>query len=120
MVEDSAKFEIWLVWSDRRLKVDPGMSALDVLLLAGVPIEPGGRTLACGECATDYIEGDVIHKDACVSGKERAAVLSMRLTRPRHARDALLMSIGAGSSQWHPRSALERQDVRRLAAVRPL
>lgn len=83
MVEDGAQFEIWLVWSDRLLTVGPGMSALDVLLSAGVPIEPGCRTGGCGECATEYIEGDVIHKDACLSQKERERQFCPCVSRAR-------------------------------------
>ena len=34
-------FEIYLAWSDQVLKVGADQSALEVLLQAGVPIEPG-------------------------------------------------------------------------------
>ncbi len=51
--------------------VPPGTSALDVLIEAGVAIEPGCRTGACGECVTDYVEGEVVHKDSCLSSTER-------------------------------------------------
>lgn len=64
-------FEIWLVWSDVRLTVPSDRSALAVLLDAGVVIEPGCMTGGCGECATEYVEGDVVHKDACLSLDER-------------------------------------------------
>ena len=64
-------FEIYLAWSDQVLEVSSGQSALDALLQAGVPIEPGCRTGGCGECVTDYVEGDVIHKDACLNVDER-------------------------------------------------
>lgn len=70
-LKSSQAFEIWLVWSDRRLPVAAGDSALNVLVSAGVPIEPGCMTGGCGECATEYVEGDVIHKDACLSLEER-------------------------------------------------
>lgn len=69
---DAATFEIYLAWSDVTLTVGPGQSALQVLLDAGLPIEPGCQTGGCGACATSYVEGDVIHKDACLSAAERA------------------------------------------------
>lgn len=64
-------FEIWLVWSDRRLEVPAGTAALTVLAEAGVPIEPGCMTGGCGSCATPYVEGHVRHKDGCLSLDDR-------------------------------------------------
>lgn len=64
-------FEIYLAWSDRTLTVAPGQSALQVLLASDIPIEPGCLTGACGECAIEYVEGDVIHKDSCLGEHER-------------------------------------------------
>jgi vanillate O-demethylase ferredoxin subunit len=64
-------FELWLVWSDVRLEVPAGVSALSVLLEAGVPVEPGCMTGGCGACATPYVEGEVVHKDACLSLEDR-------------------------------------------------
>ncbi len=62
---------IWLVWSDRRLTVPPGVSALKVLQDAGVPIDPGCLAGGCGSCATPFVKGDVHHKDACLSAGDR-------------------------------------------------
>ncbi|MGI9521157.1 MAG: 2Fe-2S iron-sulfur cluster-binding protein [Hyphomicrobiaceae bacterium] len=64
-------FEIWLVWSDVRLPVGEHQTALAVLEQAGVPIEPGCMTGGCGECATEYVEGDVDHKDTCLNADDR-------------------------------------------------
>lgn len=64
-------FEIWLVWSDRRITVADGQSAMDMLIAAGVPVEPGCRIGSCGGCVTPYVEGDLIHKDSCLSTDER-------------------------------------------------
>lgn len=68
---DSGSFEIYLAWSETTLTVASGESALDVLLAAGVPIEPGCKSGACGMCATDFVEGDVIHKDVYLNPAER-------------------------------------------------
>jgi len=64
-------FEIWLIWSDVRLPVPASKSALSVLLDAGVPVEPGCLTGSCGECATEYVEGNIEHKDACLNIDDR-------------------------------------------------
>lgn len=65
-------FEIFLAWSERTLTVPAGASALQVLLDAGVPVEPGCQTGGCGACATDYVEGDIVHKDTCLNAEDRA------------------------------------------------
>lgn len=64
-------FEIYLAWSDVTLTVGPAQSVLEVLLAAGLPIEPGCQTGGCGACVTAYVEGDVIHKDACLDEAAR-------------------------------------------------
>lgn len=64
-------FEIYLVWSERTLMVEPQQTALQVLLAAELPIEPGCETGGCGMCATEYVEGDVIHKDGCLTADDR-------------------------------------------------
>lgn len=64
-------FEIYLAWSDVTLEVRPAESALQVMLAAGLAVEPGCMTGGCGACATAYVEGDVIHKDACLTTSDR-------------------------------------------------
>ena len=60
-------FEILLAWQDVTLVVEPEQTALEVLVAHGIPIEPGCEHGACGMCATEYVEGDVVHKDAILS-----------------------------------------------------
>ncbi len=64
-------FEIYLAWSDVTLTVPAHQTALAVLLAADYPIEPGCMTGSCGECLTEYVEGDVIHKDTCLNAADR-------------------------------------------------
>lgn len=71
----SGRFEIYLAWSDRVLTVEAGQSALQVLIEAGVPIEPGCGTGTCGTCAIAYVEGDVVHKDSILSREDRERYL---------------------------------------------
>ena len=64
-------FELVLAWSEVTLQVPPGKSALSVLIAAGYPVDPGCETGGCGTCVTDYVEGDLIHKDGCLTESER-------------------------------------------------
>ena len=67
----AGSFEIYLAWTDVTLTVGPTQSALQVLIDAGLPVEPGCQTGGCGTCAMDYVEGDVIHKDSCLTEADR-------------------------------------------------
>jgi len=64
-------FEMYLAWSETTLTVRPGQTALQALVEAGVAIEPGCQTGGCGLCAIAYVEGDIIHKDACLTTADR-------------------------------------------------
>jgi len=83
MTACNAEFEIWLVWSDKRLTVPHDKSTLEILLGAGVPIEPGCGTGSCGECATQFIEGSIVHKDSCLSKKDRERLFCPCVSRAR-------------------------------------
>lgn len=76
-------FEIYLAWSDRTLMVGRDETALGVLVAAGVPIEPGCQTGACGACAIDYVEGDIEHRDACLSATDRQRLFCPCVSRAR-------------------------------------
>jgi ferredoxin len=76
-------FEIYLAWSDRRLRVGPDATALGALLEAGLPVEPGCQTGGCGSCVLAYVEGDLIHKDTCLSATDRARYFCPCVSRAR-------------------------------------
>lgn len=76
-------FEIYLAWSDVTLRVEADQSALQVLLTAGIPIEPGCEVGGCGACATDFVEGDVIHMDGCLSTVDREHTFCPCVSRAR-------------------------------------
>lgn len=76
-------FEIYLAWTDVTLTVGPTQSVLKVLLDAGLPIEPGCGTGGCGSCATKYVEGDIIHKDACLTDADRQRTFCPCVSRAR-------------------------------------
>lgn len=79
----NAAFEIYLAWSDRCLRVEPDTTALAALLAAGVPVETGCQTGGCASCALAYVEGDVIHKDTCLSLADRAHYFCPCVSRAR-------------------------------------
>jgi ferredoxin len=70
-VPQDGAFEIFLAWSETTLTVGPGQTVLQVLVDAGIPVEPGCQTGGCGMCVMDYVEGDVVHKDGCLDRAER-------------------------------------------------
>lgn len=76
-------FEIYLAWSDTTIIVRPGQTALQALADAGVAVEPGCQTGGCGMCATAYVEGDVIHKDGCLSASDRERYFCPCVSRAR-------------------------------------
>ena len=82
-VQTAQAFEIYLAWSDVTLRVDPGQSALQVLLDAGIPVEPGCQTGGCGTCVTAYVDGDIIHKDTCLTETDRARSFCPCVSRSR-------------------------------------
>lgn len=80
---DGSTFEIYLAWTDRTLAVGPDQTALQVLLGAGIAITPGCQTGGCGECAIPYIEGDLIHKDSCLTTIDRQKYFCPCVSRAR-------------------------------------
>ena len=74
-------FEIYLVWADTTLTVAAHESALDVLLAAGVAVQPSCRSGYCGECAMAYVEGDLVHKDSCLNSGDRDHVFCPCVSR---------------------------------------
>lgn len=82
-VREDGTFEIWLAWSERTIVVAPGTSTLDALSDAGVHVERGCLSGACGECAMPYVEGDLVHKDSCLSLDERVRNFCPCVSRAR-------------------------------------
>ena len=83
-------FEILLAWSETTLVVGPHENARDVLVAAGVEIDPGCGVGSCGTCATAYVEGDIIHKDACLSVVDRERLFCPCVSRA-HTRIVLAL-----------------------------
>lgn len=82
-MQRDGSFEILLAWSEKTLLVRPGESALQALIAAGIPVEPGCQTGGCGMCATEYVEGDIVHKDACLTASDREHYFCPCVSRAR-------------------------------------
>jgi ferredoxin len=80
---DTEPFEIHLVWSETTLTVGSDQTALQVLIDAGLPVEPGCMTGGCGTCMVEFVEGDVIHKDACLTASDRERHMCPCVSRAR-------------------------------------
>ncbi len=74
-------FYIYLAYSGRTLIVGANQSALQVLIDAGVDIEPGCMLGGCGMCVADFVEGDLIHKDLCLTENDRKALFCPCVSR---------------------------------------
>jgi hypothetical protein len=48
-----------------------------------LPVEPGCQTGGCGSCVLAYVEGDLIHKDTCLSATDRARYFCPCVSRAR-------------------------------------
>ena len=46
-------------------------------------VEPGCQTGGCGMCVTAYVEGDIIHKDGCLSVFDRERYFCPCVSRAR-------------------------------------
>lgn len=74
-------FDLVLVRSQMRLRVEPGESMADVLNLAGIPVETLCEQGVCGTCATRWLEGEPDHRDSCLSAAEQATHLAVCCAR---------------------------------------
>lgn len=74
-------FDLVLVRSHMRLRVEPGESMADVLHLAGIPVETLCEQGVCGTCATRWLEGEPDHRDSCLSAAEQATHLAVCCAR---------------------------------------
>ena len=138
----NTSFDIYLAWSDRIVRVEADMSTLAALLAAGLAVESGCQTGGCGCCILPYVEGDLVHRDSCLSAGDSASrepppawclrcstIHSDRSsqrhrllghTRRRHGRG--VARVAAPFSHWRDSAAVAFVAVwlRRLAAYGPL
>ncbi|HET9656969.1 MAG TPA: PDR/VanB family oxidoreductase [Kineosporiaceae bacterium] len=66
-------FEVELAGSGRVVPVGPGISVLQALEEAGVPVLSSCREGTCGTCEVGVVSGEVDHRDRLLTPQERAA-----------------------------------------------
>lgn len=76
-------FEVRLASTGDVLAVPASSSLLDVLLARGLPIRSSCATGICGSCLCDYLEGEVIHRDAVIQLSERNHRIAPCVSRAR-------------------------------------
>jgi vanillate O-demethylase ferredoxin subunit len=66
-------FEVQLAQSGRRVTVPAGVTIVEALAKIGVEIDTSCGEGICGTCMVDVLEGELDHRDHCLSKSERAA-----------------------------------------------
>ncbi|MEU6645551.1 PDR/VanB family oxidoreductase [Saccharomonospora sp. NPDC046836] len=70
---DDHAFEVELRGSGFTIDVPPGVSILDAVEKAGVPVISSCTEGICGSCETTVLDGDVEHRDCVLTDEERDA-----------------------------------------------
>lgn len=78
-------FSLELARSGRKIQVTAEQSLLEALEEAGVAIPNLCRGGACGQCATRHLQGDIEHRDHCLSTEARQQLLMPCVSRGRGA-----------------------------------
>jgi ferredoxin len=79
-------FTLVLARSQLELVVGAGESMVDVLHLAGVPVETLCEQGVCGTCETRWLDGDPEHRDSCLDEDQRRTHLVVCCARSRSER----------------------------------
>jgi ferredoxin-NADP reductase len=74
-------FSVELTRSGQNLQVEAEQSLLEALEEAGVVIPNLCRGGACGQCATRHLQGDIEHRDHCLSAEEQQQYLMPCVSR---------------------------------------
>ncbi|GGC84193.1 PDR/VanB family oxidoreductase [Undibacterium terreum] len=64
--------QVHLAQSDITVDVAPGTSILDALVDAGAFLSFDCKRGECGNCYTQLVEGDIAHRDVCLTAQQRA------------------------------------------------
>lgn len=68
----STSFEVELARTNTSVTVEPGVSILDAVARAGVPILASCKQGTCGTCETVVLAGEVDHRDSLLTDEERS------------------------------------------------
>jgi len=87
------RFEVELTLSGKTLTIEPGCSILSTLADAGIKLPSSCREGTCGTCETFVIEGEVDHRDAILTAKEKAESEVMMICVSRAKGSRLVLEI---------------------------
>jgi len=78
--------EVHLAMSGMTLTVEPGQTILEALLQNGVWAPHECRRGECASCATEVLDGEVDHRDLCLSEDQRAVLMCTCISWARSPR----------------------------------
>ena len=81
LLPDERPIALHLVRSNRELTVAEDQTILDTLLKEGISVPHQCRRGECGLCSTPVLEGDVDHRDLCLSPEEKADTMCVCVSR---------------------------------------
>lgn len=90
---DSA-FDVVCAGSGTRVRVEPDVSVLDALTLAGLEVPSSCREGVCGTCETKVLDGEPDHRDSVLSDTEKAANATMLPCVSRCRSAELVLDLG--------------------------
>ncbi|WP_190814532.1 PDR/VanB family oxidoreductase [Saccharopolyspora pogona] len=76
-------FDAWLVLSKRVIRVPEDESLLQAVLRENVPVDYSCEGGACGSCVLEVVDGEIDHRDLCLSEDERKEVMTSCVSRGR-------------------------------------
>lgn len=76
-------FDTSLLLSKRIIHVSETKSLLQAMLDEGIPLDYSCEGGICGSCVVEVVEGDVDHRDLCLSEKERTSIMTACVSRGR-------------------------------------
>lgn len=66
-------FDVKVASTGQMVRVEKGVSIVAALATIGVDVDTSCAEGVCGTCVVDVLEGDPLHRDQCLSKKERAS-----------------------------------------------
>ncbi|WP_416968126.1 PDR/VanB family oxidoreductase [Streptomyces sp. 4F14] len=91
--EPLTTFEVELARSGRTLTVSEGMSVLEAVENAGVPVMTSCEEGICGTCETKVLSGEIDHRDSVLDEQERAAGDTMMICVSRAKGNRLVLDL---------------------------
>lgn len=87
-------FDVVCAGSGTRVHVEPDVSILDALAVAGVAVPSSCREGVCGSCETKVLDGEPDHRDFLLSDAEKASNSTMLVCVSRCRSSELTLDLG--------------------------